>query len=416
MEMMVLGRQELSEREIARRLGCHRATVKKYKANGYERPPYDSSKRNSKLAPHLEKIRGWIEDGLSGVRIFEKLCAQGVHSGSRTVQRAVGKERGKLVKKAFLPFETEPGRQAQVDFGELAVLDESGRLLMKLYLFLMVLGYSRGRYGEILTRTDLTSFLDAHQRAFAFFGGVPQECLYDCMKNVVTRHLGREPEWNDTFYSFALHYGFAPRLCPPYASWVKGKVERPIRFIREGFWRGYRFTGLAETNRDLLDWLRIKEQLIHGTTRQTIVERLGLERPRLGPLPPALFDTSARHFRVVGKDCCLFYGQNRFMVPHRAVGKKIVVRVKDGLLRAYDGAELLATYQVPEGKGNLLTDPRFVEALRRDPVQNRMKYRTFEGRKKGAATIGLMDEPLRLAVQVRDIGVYAALAEGGRHE
>lgn len=414
MEMMVLARQELSEREIARQLGCHRATVKKYKANGYERPPYDSSKRTSKLDPFLEPIRGWIGDGLSGVRIFEKLCAQGVHLGARTVQRAVERERGKLVRKAFLPFETEPGRQAQVDFGEMAVLDGNGRCLLKLAMFLMVLGYSRGKYGEFLPRADLTSFLDAHQRAFAHFGGVPLECLYDNMKNVVKRRPGGEPEWNETFYSFARHYGFAPRLCPPYASWVKGKVERPMRFIREGFWRGYRFTGLAEANRDLGEWLVGKEQMIHGTTRQTVAERLAWERPHLGPLPPALFDTSARLFRVVGKDCCLFYGQNRFMVPHGAVGKKIVVRVKDGLLRAYDGAELLATYEIPEGKGHLLTDPRFVSALRRDPVQNRMKYRTPEGRKKGAATLGLEDEPFRLAVQVRDIGVYAALAEGGR--
>jgi len=108
-------------------------------------------------------------------------------------------------------------------------------------------------YREVVRRPDLPSFLEAHQRAFHFFGGVPTEILYDCMKNVVTRLRGAEPKWNDTFFSFALHEGFAPRLCPPYASWVKGKVERPIRLIREGFWRGYDFRGVHEANRDLLD-------------------------------------------------------------------------------------------------------------------------------------------------------------------
>ncbi len=73
------------------------------------------------------------------------------------------------------------------------------------------------------------------------FGGVPAEILYDNMKNVVIKLQGTHVQWNAAFESFALHYGFKPRVTPPYAPWVKGKVERPIDYIRERFWRGYNY-------------------------------------------------------------------------------------------------------------------------------------------------------------------------------
>jgi len=416
MEIMVLNRQGLSRRRIAKRLGIHRRTVDRYLANGGERKPYDTRLRQSCLVPHRERILAWMEeDAYSAVWMHDRLLPMGYRGSLRTVQRFVRREGKKLSCKAFLRFETEPGRQAQVDFGELAIVDESGCKADKVYLFLMVLGYSRKRYAELLWRPDLPSFLEAHQRAFGFFGGVPTEILYDCMKNVVTRLGGREPRWNETFFSFALHEGFAPRLCPPYASWVKGKVERPIRFIREGFWRGYAFRSVAEANQDLLEWLVAKEQVIHGTTHERIHERFERERGLLGELPQTVFDTSARFFRTVGKDCCIPYGCNRYMVPHWAVGREVIVRVRDGILRVFDGPELLVSYPVHEGRGHLVAHPHLVEALKNDREQIRMKYRKPLHRSKGAArTIGLFDElAWQVMVPKRDLGEYAVLLGGG---
>jgi len=412
MEVMYLHRQGLKKRAIARKLGLSRETVSKYLTLGGERRSYDASGRAGFLEPFRDRVRTWLEeDDYRATWMYDRLVPLGYAGGLRTVQRFVREERGGLVRKAFLAFETEPGRQAQVDFGEFAVLDPEGNKIITLYLFLMVLGYSRRRYAEFLVRPDLPSFLDAHQRAFEFFGGIPSEILYDCMKNVVTRVNGEDPKWNDIFFSFALHNGFAPRLCPPYASWVKGKVERPIGFIREGFWRGYRFENIFDANRDLQEWLLGKEKMVHGTTHQTIVDRFEAERSFLSLLPPAAFDTSARYFHTIHKDCCVRFRYNRYMLPHRLVGREVMLRVKDGILRAFDGPELLVTYRISEGRGHLVADERFVRALKEDQEQNRMKYRKPpRGRKGAARTIGLVNPDYFVPVERRDIGEYAALA------
>ena len=417
MDIVALHRQGLSNRQIAKRLGIHRLTVSRYLERDGQPPPASALRRESAVEAFTDRIKAWMEeDDYHATWMYQRLKVLGFTGGVRAVQRFVRGVRDRLVRKAFLRFETEPGQQAQVDFAELAVVDETGEVVAKFHMFLMVLGFSRKRYAELLLRPDLTNFLEAHQRAFRFFGGVPSEILYDCMKTVVIRRRGKAPQWNEGFLSFAEHTGFSPRLCPPYASWVKGKVERPIRFIREGFWRGYRCASLSSGNRDLLAWLIEQESRIHGTTCQTIAERFETERAHLGPLPRTDFDTSARHFRGVGKDCIVRFDRNRYMVPHRAVCKKVLVRVKDGLLRVFDGAELLVAYTIPEGHGHLVADPALVRALRDDPEQNRMKYRRPpEGRKGKARTLGLIRTPFTVAVQYRPIAEYLAAAGVG-HE
>lgn len=111
--------------------------------------------------------------------------------------------------------------RAQVDFGEFQVENADGSILT-LYLFSMILGYSRKLYGELIDRCDLPSFLDCHIRAFEYFGGVPDEILYDRMKNVYIGKLAGRKKFNSTLLGFALHYGFKPEVTPSYAAWVKG--------------------------------------------------------------------------------------------------------------------------------------------------------------------------------------------------
>jgi transposase len=188
---------------------------------------------------------------------------------------------------AYMRFETEPGYQSQVDFGEFQ-FERGDGTIGKIYLFSMILGFSRRLYSEFVDRCDLPTFLDCHIRAFDYFGGVTEEILYDRMKNVFIKKLAGKSKFNDTLMGFALHYGFKPAVAPAYAAWVKGKVERPYHFIREGFWRGYGFICRETANRDLLNWLQFKDQRIHGTTHEVVSERFERERPYLQTLPPGV--------------------------------------------------------------------------------------------------------------------------------
>jgi transposase len=400
MEIAFNKRQGLSYRQIARKTGSDPRTVKKYCENPeLIGKPRKSAPRPSKLDAFRDQIAQYLEDDpeYRASTIYDKLRRQGFTGSYEIVQRAVRPIRHQKQLKAYIRFETEPGAQAQVDFGEFQVEQPDGTV-KKYFLWALILGYSRVLYAELLERCDMVSFLDAHQRAFKALGGVPLEILYDRMRNVFLRQLtGKttadgEPTWKVQFtqslVELALHYGFTPRVAPAYAAWVKGKIERPMDFVRESFWRGYMFTDLATANRDLADWLSEKAQRVHGTTHERIDERFEREKPYLLRLPQHPCDASERLFREVRKDCTIAVLGNLYVVEHTLVGRKVLVRVRecDRQLRVFEDDRLVVTYAIPEGKGHLVQDPRFYAALKADRELQARKFArggagTFDKRK-----------------------------------
>ena len=306
-------------------------------------------------------------------------------------------------------FETEPGMQAQVDFGEFKV-EGPGGSSKKLYLFSMILGYSRRIYAELVERCDQVTFLDCHVRAFAFFGGVPREILYDRMRNVYLGRLAGKTRFNPLLVGLAVHYGFKPEVAPAYAAWVKGKVERPFSFIREGFWRGYGFSTREAANRDLQAWIRAKDERVHGTTREKVSVRFERERPFLGALSRHAFDTSERIFRKVHKDCTVRFEGNLYVVPHTLVGSQVTMRVKNSLVRIFHDDRLVVTYAIPQGRGHLVQDTRFFEALIRDREINEKKYASRIRLKGRARTVQAYAE---VQVQRHSMDSYQRVAEVG---
>ena len=156
------------------------------------------------------------------------------------------------------------------------------------------------------------TFLDCHIRAFTYFGGVPGEILCDRMRNVYIGKVAGKARFNTTIQGFAVHYRFKLTVAPAYAAWVKGKVERPYSFIREGFWKGYGFTCLETANRDLRAWLKEKDERVHGTTHEVVRIRYERELPYLRPVPRRQFDTSYPVYRKVHKDCTVRFEGNSF--------------------------------------------------------------------------------------------------------
>jgi transposase len=222
MDIWSLNQQGLSNRAIARKLGLHRNTVKKHlETEGL--PRYSVVNRHSSLIPYHGMIKDWLnQDDYQATRLWELAVQQGFEGSYETVKRFVRTLKEERSRVAYLRFETHPGRQAQVDFGDFKVIGPDGRE-ETIFCFVMVLGFSRHMYVEFIERCTMTVFLDCHKRAFGFFGGVPGESLYDNMKNVVVKRLVGRAKFNTTFLDFARHYRFKPLAAPPCAPLVQGQ-------------------------------------------------------------------------------------------------------------------------------------------------------------------------------------------------
>lgn len=403
--------QGYSQRQISDLTGLHRQTIKKY-LEEEALPIYKKVKRESKLVPYQGMINDWLEQqDYRATRIYDLVKAEGYEGSYYPIRRYVRIVKQKRDRTAYIRFETLPGRQAQVDFGDFVVDNPDGTTTI-VPCFIMLLGYSRHKYVEFVERCTMPVFLECHQNAFGFFGGVPAEILYDNLKNVVIKRLAGAVEWNKTFAEFCAHYGFKPLAAPPYAPWVKGKVERPIDYVRERFWRGYRFQGRDKANADVKEWvLTTAFHRIHGTTREKVADRFEREKPQLGSLPRRPYDTSEKVWRKVYKDCRISFDGNWYVVAHECVGKKLLLKVKDGQVRIFDDDQLVVLYQIPPGKGNVVADPRFYERLKADKQQQERKYHSVAFG-KGKATRGLVSDGLDYEVMKRSLTVYDRIIPG----
>ena len=410
MDILALHRQGFSMRKISEKLGVHRDTVKKYITQNHP-PKYRKVKnKDSIIAPYLQFIEQWLQqDNYRATWIFNQIKNLGYGGGYDTVKNHVRKVKDQYQRQAFIRFETVPGLQGQMDWADFQVSDASGNIT--LFLFVLVLGFSRAMYAELVPVCSLQLFLDAHIRAFHYLGGIPMEMLYDNMKHVVTKREIGHTVFNVEFDHFGHHYGFKPILCPPYSPWVKGKVERPVDYIRESFWRGYRFTGIEQANRDLLQWLNeTANRRTHGTHHQKVDVRWRQELASLSPCPQTDYDTSIKVFRKVYKDCMISYNASHYQVPPDVIGKRILLKVKDGLIRFYDDDRLLVTYSICEQKGGVVTDATITEQIHQ--CRRKQRHSPYY-RPKGRATRGLVDASLFPQVLYRPLSIYDQFAQGG---
>lgn len=410
MDIIALHQQGFSQRQITKRTGRHRKTVKKYIQNG-QTPSYRKAKRReSILAPYYPVINDLLEeDDYRATWIYQRLKQLGYAGGYDTVKIYVRRRKRKRKRQAYIRFETIPGLQGQMDWADFQVADFKGGSFT-VYLFVLVLGFSRAMFAMFVDRCTLQAFMDAHIQAFHYLGGIPMEMLYDNMKHVVISRTGGQTVFNVEFMHFTQHYGFKPLACVPYSPWVKGKVERPVDYIRESFWRGYPFTSIEQANRDLLSWLNETANCRkHGTHRQMVDIRWQQERSSLSPCPASDYDTSIKEYRKVYKDCYISYNASRYQVPPDVVGKKILLKVKDGVIRFYDDDRLLVTHCEAEEKGSWVADATITDQILKQRQQGRKKY----GRIKGKATRGLVNASLYPQVLYRPLSFYEQIAQGG---
>ncbi len=365
-EIYELKGQGYSAREIARELSLARNTVLRYLKDPETIAPKARRRRGSKLDPYAEFIDQRMGEGLSNcVVLLRELRSQGYEGSYTILSDYVRLRRRPRQPRATVRFETEPGEQAQVDWGSFAYVDEKGRK-RRVWAFVMVLSWSRTIYVEFVRRADTASFIQCHVNAFEYFGGVPRRGLYDNAK-VVT--LGRDEEgrteWNRRMLDFALRLGFELKLCRPYRAQTKGKVESGVKYVRGNLWPSIRFTDDADLNRQALQWCDgVANRRLHGTTHQVPLELLAAEQSRLGKLPErAALAPYLREDRLVARDGYVSWEGSRYGVHWQWAGSTVQVGQRMGTVEIWSGDQLLAVHPRGQSAGQRFTLPGQWEGL-----------------------------------------------------
>ena len=359
-----LHHQGLNISQISRETGYHRNTVRKYLAAQTVPIPASRRTRPSKLDPYKAYIQQRIRDyPLSAARIYREIQEMGFNGKYTIVKDYIREIRPPTRVPAVFRYETEPGVQAQVDWGECGHLDVDGRR-RKLYCFSMVIGYSRMRYAIFTLSTDTSTLIHCHLNAFEYFGGYTEEILYDNIKTVILKRALRagDHQWNPKFEDFFSHHGFIPRLCKPYCPQTKGKIENTIGYVKRDFLLGGTFSSLDDLNRQLLQWCNRVNAEPHGTTHEIPVERLQQEnlKPLIG-IPP--YRLRQEEHRKISREAYISYLGNRYSVPYRFAGREVILEIQRDQMTVRVGTEIICSHTIVPGHARIIREKEHFSGL-----------------------------------------------------
>lgn len=336
-------KQGMSRKDIAAELGVHPRTVRRALARG-SAPKGPWPRRGSRLDPFKPEIDRLLAEGVwNAVVILREIQAKGYAGSCTTLKDYIRPKRALRSARATVRFETEPGRQAQLDWGEIRTLIAG--VETKVYFSAVTLGFARRTHAYAFERLDAEHLYESVVRAFGYFGGTTAELLIDNPKALVLQHrVGEAVVFNSRFLDLCAHYGIRPRACKPYRARTKGKDERMVGYLKHHFFVRYReFESFAHVNQQLETWLKTEaDQRVHGTVKEVVVERFAREVPHLKALPHAAFDTSYRERRIVGFDGYIDIRGNRYSVPDTLCGQTVTCRLTlAGQLTVFDALDRL---------------------------------------------------------------------------
>jgi transposase len=339
---------------IARRLDLDRKTVRTIlREPGWQ--PYRRAERgDTVLAEHIDYLRQRAPAVQYSARIlFQELRQERQYRGSyETVKRFVRPLRGveQAVERASVRFETPPGRQSQIDWGQARVYFRSQ--FVTRHVFILTLGYSRRSFHEPCVGETLSQFLDAHERAFEHFGGHTREHLYDRPRTVCAPAGDGRVVWNATFKQFADYWGFEPHVCRPYRAQTKGKVESGVKYFKRNFLPGRVFVDDEDLRAQLRQWeAEIADVRVHGTTHERPADRFTRERSHLiatGGQPG--FRLEASQPRRVPDDYLVSFETNRYSVPFTLIGQTVEIARRSGRLVITHRGQRIAEHEELPGK------------------------------------------------------------------
>lgn len=335
-------RKKMPIREIARRTGLSRNTIKKYLRAGIVEPQFQSLDRPSKLDPFAEKLTGWLvteqrksrKERRTAKQMHADLVQLGFDGSYERVASFVREWKGERQRAThttgrgtFVPLVFQPGEAFQFDWSE--DWASVGGERIKLQVAHIKLSHSRAFLVRAYLLQTHEMLFDAHWHGFRVFEGVPSRGIYDNMKTAVDRiGVGKKRDVNARFLSMTSHYVFEPEFCNPAAGWEKGQVEKNVRDARRRLWQVMpAFPDLEALNHWLEDRCKVLwAETAHGTLPGSIADIWEAEKAALMQLPTA-FDGFVELSKRVSPTCLITFDRNRYSVPASFANRPVSLRI-----------------------------------------------------------------------------------------
>jgi len=344
-----------SQRQISKELNISRRTVKDYfneiSSGSIKTPKIIKTK---KLDNYKEDFEEWLSLGLTGVLIREKLEKEkNIKVSYATVSRFLKQFN---IPEVYIPLIAKLGEEAQVDFGYLGRFIKDNKLV-KVWCFSIVLSHSRYSYHTLVTNQSVSTFINCHIEAFEYFGGVPETVKIDNLKaGVITPNI-YEPIIQRQYAEFLEYYGSAPITARIRRGQDKGKVEAGVKYVKSNFLKRIEHNDFYQLQLDLLDWTNnVCNTRLHGTTRKVPVEIFNnLEKKSLKNLPLARYEVYKIEHRKVNNYGHISHKNNYYSVPYNYIGKILIIKTTQTLLRVYDDTSQIALHPISSLEGEFIT-------------------------------------------------------------
>jgi transposase len=399
-----LSGQGFGSKRIARELNVSRNSVRRYLAGavvGFQERPA-ARRLDAGTLHEANDLFGTIAEG-NTVVIQQELAERGFQIDLRTLQRAVAplRQEQRAQALATFRFETSPGHQIQIDFGE-KVVRVAGQPT-KVYLMTAVLGYSRRLYCRAFLAQRQDDWLEGIDGAFRHFGGLTEQILCDNASPLVTSHDRQSGQvvWNPGFETFCRDRGLTPKACRPRRARTKGKIERGVGYVKHNALAGRTFTSFEQLERHLARWIvEVADRRVHGTTKEQPAVRFERdEQQAMLPLPTRPLAVRTRRLkRRVSADCFVDIDTIRYSVPYKHVRETVEVVVDRDQVEIWLRGTIVAQHARCSEPHTWIRNPAHFEGLFRRQSES-------QSPKSSEVSTNPLSRPLT---------IYAELVEGGR--